>query len=175
MLHAEARRKARRNADGEYVPLAEQDTSAWDRETIAEAEELLLRASRFGIPGRFQIEAALQSAHVHRILTGESNWAEIVKLYDVLLALTGSPVVGVNRVLALAETDGPQIAVTELDKIATDSRLAEYQPYWAVRAELLTKLKNGSEAREAYQLAIGLERDPAVRRFLQRRLDALLA
>jgi predicted RNA polymerase sigma factor len=173
MLHAEARRAARRNADGEYVPLAEQDTSAWDSETIAEAEDLLLRASRSAIPGRYQIEAALQSAHVHRIRTGESNWAEIVKLYDVLFALTASPVVAVNRVLAVAETDGPQTALIELDKIAADSRLAEYQPYWAVRAELLTKLRRGTEAREAYQIAIGLERDPAVRRFLRRRQDAL--
>jgi RNA polymerase sigma-70 factor, ECF subfamily len=173
MLYAEARRAARRNADGEYVPLAEQDTSAWDFETIAEAEELLLRASKDGKPGRYQIEAALQSAHVHRIQTGISNWAEIVKLYDVLLALTESPVVAVNRVLAIAETDGSRIALMELDKIAGDSRLAEYQPYWAVRAELLTKLKKGSEAREAYQIAIGLERDPAVRRFLQRRQEAL--
>jgi predicted RNA polymerase sigma factor len=174
MLHADARRKARRNADGEYVPLAEQDTSAWDRETIAEAEELLLRASRHGIPGRYQIEAALQSAHVHRCLTGVSNWGEIVELYDVLFALTGSPVVAVNRVLAIAETEGPQVALAELDHIAADSRLAEYQPYWAVRAELLTKLKKGREARAAYQIAIGLERDPAVRRFLQRRQEALL-
>jgi RNA polymerase sigma-70 factor (ECF subfamily) len=173
MLHAEARRKARRNADGEYVPLAEQDTSSWDRETIAEAEELLLRASRHGVLGRYQLEAALQSAHVHRCVTGISNWGEIVKLYDVLFALTGSPVVAVNRVLAIAETEGPQLALTKLDKIATDSRLAEYQPYWAVRAELLMKLKKGSEAREAYQIAIGLERDPAVRRFLQRRQAAL--
>ncbi len=170
MLHAEARRKARRNADGEYIPLAEQDISAWDSAMIAEAEELLLRASKFGVPGRFQIEAALQSAHVHRIRTGESNWAEIVKLYDVLFALTGSPVVAVNRVLAVTETKGPQAALTELDKIAGDSRLAEYQPYWAVRAELLTKLKKKVEAREAYQIAIGLEHDPAVRRFFQRRL-----
>ncbi len=173
MLHAEARRKARRNADGEYVPLAEQDTSVWDDDTIAEAEELLLRASRYGVPGRYQLEAALQSAHVHRCRTGISNWSEIVQLYDVLLALTGSPVVAVNRVLAVAETEGPQIALAELDKIAADSRLAEYQPYWAVRAELLTKLKKGSEAREAYQMAIGLERDPAVRRFLQRRQESL--
>jgi predicted RNA polymerase sigma factor len=173
MLHAEARRKARRNADGEYVPLAEQDTSAWDRETIAEAEELLLRASRFAVPGRYQIEAALQSAHVHRIRSGVSNWAEIVKLYDVLFALTGSPVVAVNRVLAVAETEGPHIALAELDKIAADPKLAGYQPYWAVRAELLTKLKKGSAASEAYQVAIGLERDPAVRRFLQRKQEAL--
>src|ERR1700733_13014026 len=122
MLHAEARRKARRNGDGEYVPLAEQDTSAWDSETIAEAEELLLRASRFGVPGRFQIEAALQSAHVHRIRSGKSNWSDIVKLYDVLFALTGSPVVAVNRVLAVAEVEGPQVALTELDKIAADAR-----------------------------------------------------
>jgi predicted RNA polymerase sigma factor len=173
MLHAEARRAARRNADGEYVPLAEQDMSAWDQGTIAEAEDLLLRASRSASPGRYQIEAALQSAHVHRIRTGESNWAEIVKLYDVLFALTASPVVAVNRVLAVAETDGPQTALIELDKIAADSRLAEYQPYWAVRAELLAKLKKGSEAREAYQMAIGLERDPVVRRFLQRRVEAV--
>ncbi len=173
MLHAEARRKARRNGDGEYVPLAEQDTSAWDFDTIAEAEELLLRASKHGVPGRYQLEAALQSAHVHRIRTGVSNWCEIVKLYDVLFALTGSPVVAVNRVLAVAETEGPQVALAELDKIAVDPRLAEYQPYWAVRAELLAKMKKGIEAREAYQIAIGLERDPAVRRFLQRRQDAL--
>ena len=173
MLHAEARRAARRNASGEYVPLAEQDTSLWNDETIAEAEELLLGASRFAIPGRYQIEAALQSAHVHRIRSGVSNWSEIVKLYDVLFALTGSPVVAVNRVLAVAETEGPQVALIELDKIAADSRLAEYQPYWAVRAELLTKLRKGSEAREAYQVAIGLERDPAVRRFLQRRQESL--
>jgi RNA polymerase sigma-70 factor (ECF subfamily) len=173
MLHAEARRKARRNGNGEYVPLAEQDTSTWDFDTIAEAEELLLRASKHGVLGRYQLEAALQSAHVHRIRTGVSNWCEIVKLYDVLFALTGSPVVAVNRVLAVAETDGPQVALAELDKIAVDPRLAEYQPYWAVRAELLAKMKKGIEAREAYQIAIGLERDPAVRRFLQRRQDAL--
>jgi predicted RNA polymerase sigma factor len=175
MLHAEARRKARRNGDGEYVPLAEQDTSTWDFDTIAEAEELLLRASKYGVPGRYQLEAALQSAHVHRIRTGVSNWREIVELYGVLFALTGSPVVAVNRVLAVAETEGPQIALAELDKVAADSRLAEYQPYWAVRAELLAKMKKGSEAHAAYQVAIGLERDPAVRRFLQRRQDALPA
>ena len=173
MLHAEARRKARRSAAGEYVPLAEQDISAWDQETIAEAEELLLRASKFGVAGRYQLEAALQSAHVHRVRTGISNWAEIVKLYDVLFALTGSPVVAVNRVLAIAETDGPQVALVELDKIAADSRLAEYQPYWAVRADLLAKLEKGREAREAYEVAIGLERDPVVRRYLKRRLDAV--
>jgi RNA polymerase sigma-70 factor (ECF subfamily) len=173
MLHAEARRKARRNAAGEYVPLAEQDTSAWDSGTIAEAEELLIRASRFGVPGRYQLEAALQSAHVYRCHTGISNWNEIVKLYDVLFALTGSPVVAVNRVLAVAETEGPSVALAELDRIAADSRLAEYQPYWAVRAELLMKMKMGIEARAAYQVAVGLERDPAVRRFLQRRQDAL--
>jgi predicted RNA polymerase sigma factor len=175
MLHAEARRRARRNADGEYVPLAEQDVSTWDHETIAEAEELLLRASRYGVPGRFQIEAALQSAHVHRIRTGDSNWNEIVKLYDLLFALTGSPVVAVNRVLAVAEVEGAQVALAELDQVAADSRLAEYQPYWAVRAELLAKLKKGGEAREAYQFAIGLEHDPAVRRFLQRRMEAVVA
>jgi RNA polymerase sigma-70 factor, ECF subfamily len=132
-----------------------------------------LRASRYGVPGRYQIEAALQSAHVHRIRTGDSNWSEIMELYDGLFALTGSPVVAVNRVLAVTETDGPETALAELDRIAADSRMAEYQPYWAVRAELLAKLMKRSGAREAYQVAIGLERDPVVRRFLQRRMDAV--
>jgi predicted RNA polymerase sigma factor len=171
MLHAEARRRARRNSAGEYVPLAEQDPNAWDAESIEEAEDLLRRASEHGVAGRYQLEAALQSAHVHRCRTGISNWAEIAKLYDVLYELTGSPVVAVNRVVAIAETEGTDAAFSELEKVATDSRLAEYQSYWAVRAELLAKMGDRNAARDAYQIAIGLERDPAVRRFLQRRQE----
>lgn len=173
MLHAEARRRARRNAEGEYVPLAEQDPALWDWQMIDEAEALLLRASTFGSIGRYQLEAALQSAHVSRGRTGRDNWADVVHLYDALFALVGSPVVAINRALAIAELDSAGAALDAMPDAATDVRLAEYQPYWAARAELLAKSGAHAEARQTYEIAIGLERDPAVRRFLQQRQSAL--
>jgi RNA polymerase sigma-70 factor (ECF subfamily) len=173
MLHAEARRRARRNADGEYVPLAEQDPAVWDWQMIEEAETLLLRASTLGSIGRYQLEAALQSAHVSRGRTGRANWADVVHLYDALFALVGSPVVAINRALAIAELHGAGAALDAMPDVATDARLAEYQPYWAARAELLAKSGEHAQARHAYEIAIGLERDPAVRRFLQERQSAL--
>ena len=175
MFHAEARRRARRNADGEFVPLAEQDVALWDARMIDDAEALLTRASALGAIGRYQLEAALQSAHVHRCRTGESNWAAIVELYDALFALSLSPVIAINRALALAEVQGAAVALGAMPEAADDPRLAEYQPYWAARAELLTKTGNHHEARRAYDIAVGLERDPAVRRFLQRRQAAVSA
>jgi predicted RNA polymerase sigma factor len=173
MLHAEARRRARRNATGEYVPLAEQDPALWDWTTIEEAERLLLRASTSGIIGRYQLEAALQSAHVARRRTGLANWDDVVHLYDALFALTASPVVAINRALAIAELHGASAALDAMPNVAADARLAEYQPYWAARAELLAKTGAHAEARHAYEIAIGLERDAAVRRFLQQRQSAL--
>ena len=173
MLHAEARRRARRSAGGEYVPLAEQDPATWDGDMIHEAEGLLLRASALGSIGRYQLEGALQSAHVHRRRAGYSNWEEVVRLYDALLALCGSPVVAINRALAIAETAGAEAGLEALQAVAADERLGEYQPYWATRAELLARAGEHGEARHAYDIAIGLERDPAVRRFLQRRQAAL--
>ena len=175
MLHAEARRRARRNADGEYVPLAEQDPALWDWQMIEEAEALLRRASALGSIGRYQLEGALQSAHVYRRRTGQANWAAVVQLYDALLALTGSPVVAINRALAIAELQGAGAALEAMEEVAADARLAEYQPYWAARAELLAKTGAHGEARHAYEIAIGLERDPAVRRFLLQRQSALPA
>jgi predicted RNA polymerase sigma factor len=172
LLHAHARRRARRDARGEFVPLAGQDLEAWDWAAIEEAEGLLLRAAELGRPGRFQIEAALQSAHVERRRTGVANWTAVVRLYDTLLALAPSPVVAINRAMAVAERDGAEPALAALPDPADEPRLAEYQPYWAARAELLARHGAKSEARDAYQLAIGLERDPAVRRFLQRRQAA---
>jgi RNA polymerase sigma-70 factor (ECF subfamily) len=171
MLHAEARRHARRNQEGEFVPLAEQDVALWDSAMIEEAEALLKRASALSSIARYQLEAALQSAHVHRRRTGHANWVEIVQLYDALYTLGNSPVVAINRALALAEVHGAQAALEVLP--ASEPRLGEYQPYWAARAELLAKTGAHDEARHAYGLAIGLERDPAVRRFLQRRQAAL--
>ena len=173
MLHAEARRRARRNADGEYVPLAEQDPALWDWQMIEEAETLLFRASTLGSIGRYQLEAALQSAHVSRGRTRRANWADVVHLYDALLTLVGSPVVAINRALAIAELHGAGAALDAMPDVATDARLAEYQPYWAARAELLAKSGEHAQARHAYEIAIGLERDPAVRRFLQQRQSAL--
>jgi predicted RNA polymerase sigma factor len=175
MLHAQARRRARRKTDGEYVPLAEQDPALWDPQMIVEAEALLRRASALGAIGRYQLEGALQSAHVHRCRTGNANWAQVVQLYDALLALAGSPVVAINRALAIAEMHGAATALEAMREVAADARLAEYQPYWAARAELLGKTGAYGEARRAYEIAIGLERDPAVRRFLQRRQSALPA
>lgn len=173
MLYAEARRPARRNAKGEYVPLADQDPAVWNAGMIEEAEALLLRASTHGVVGRYQLEGAIQSAHVARRLSGHANWASVVQLYDVLLTLSESPVAAVNRALAIAELHGANAALVEMDKAAADERLAEYQPYWAARAELLGSVGAHEEARHAYDVAIGLERDESVRRFLEQRRASL--
>jgi RNA polymerase sigma-70 factor (ECF subfamily) len=175
MLHAEARRRVRRSEDGEYVPLANQDPALWDWKMIGEAEALLRHASTLGSIGRYQLEGALQSAHVYRCGTGQANWAEVVRLYDALFALAGSPVVAINRALAIAEVHGANSGLEAMQEVAADVRLAEYQPFWAARAELLARTGANGEARRAYEIAIGLERDPAVRRFLQRRQSTLPA
>jgi predicted RNA polymerase sigma factor len=169
MLHAEARRAARRQGQGEYVPLARQDPSLWHSGMMLEAEALLHRASGMGAIGRYQLEAALQSAHVYRCRTGRANWAEVVQLYDALFAIAGSPVVAINRALGIAELQGAQAGLQAMPDLKADTRLAEYQPYWAARAELLARIGDYEDARSAYEIAIGLERDPAVRTFLQRR------
>ena len=174
MLYAESRRRARRSPDGEFVPLAEQDVSQWDATMMNEAEELLRRAHSIGAIGRYQLEAALQSAHADRCRSGAANWPEIVHLYDALFAFSGSPVIAINRALAIAEKDGAAAGLEALPEPAADARLAEYQPYWATRAELLARTGASEEARQAYEVAIGLESDAAVRRFLQERQAALV-
>jgi RNA polymerase sigma-70 factor (ECF subfamily) len=174
MLYAEARRAARRSEDGDYVPLAAQDPKTWDAAMIEEAEALLLDASRAGRAGRYQLEAAVQSAHVVRRNGGDADWAAIAGLYEALLAMTGSPVVAINRAVALAEIDGAVAGIDALDALAAEARLAEYQPYWAARAELLARVGKAADADQAYARAIGLEADPAVRRFLQQRREAVM-
>ncbi|HSE11166.1 MAG TPA: DUF6596 domain-containing protein [Rudaea sp.] len=174
MLHAEARRDARRDADGDFVPLAEQDVARWNVPMIAEAESLLKTASALGSIGRYQIEAAVQSAHAERRRSGRPNWQAVLQLYDVLFEASASPVVAINRTLAIAEVHGANAALAALQDIASDERVIEYQPYWAARAELLSRTGAHDEARHAYEIAAGLERDPAVRRFLQRRQAQLL-
>ena len=186
MLFAEARRPARRDSLGRYVPLGEQDLSLWDADMIGEAEARLSRAGRLEGPGgglgRYQLEAAVQAVHAARRLTGRTDWAALVTLYDALAALAPSPVVTINRAVALAETPepmgGPKAALAELDALGDDKdwrgRLADYQPYWAARAGLLGRLGDAQGAALAYERAIGLERDPAVRAFLAERKAALV-
>ncbi len=173
MLYAEARRRARRSAEDAYIPLAEQDTALWDHERIAEAEAALLQARAAGLIGRFQLEAAIQSAHISRRRDGVNNWAAVVKLYDGLLALTASPVAAINRAVALAEVEGPDAGLAALDAVSADSRVRAYQPYWAARADLLARTGASRLASAAYEIAIGLERDPSVRQALEQRRSAL--
>ena len=167
MLYAEARRQARRDANGAYVPLDAQDVDLWDEPQILAAEALLHEANRAAGPtGRYQIEAAIQSAHVARRVSGRANWDAVVALYDVLLGLTHSPVALLNRAAALAETDGPEAALASLDAIAEDRRMESYQPYWAARGHLAARAGRKTEAHEALTLAIGLATDDAVRHYL---------
>jgi RNA polymerase sigma-70 factor, ECF subfamily len=173
MLYADARRAARRAANGDYIPLAEQDTARWDADLIAEAEALLRAASANGALGRYQLEAAIQSAHVVRRMTGRADWEAIELLYGALAALTGSPVIAINRAVAIAETRGPAAGLAALDALKDDPQLAAYQPYWAARAGLLARTGALAEADRTYELAIGLESDPAVRRFLQHQRERL--
>lgn len=171
MLYAEARRPARRSAEGEFVPLTAQRTELWDAPMIEEAEAALSRASGFGEIGRFQLEAAIQSAHVERRRTGKVAWSAIVELYEALVRLTGSPVAQINRAVALAEVEGADAGLQALAAVEADERIRTYQPYWAARAELLARTGAHGEVHQAYEIAIGMEADPAVRRFLERRRD----
>ncbi|MEI9412142.1 RNA polymerase sigma factor [Mesorhizobium salmacidum] len=173
MLFAEARRAARRDPAGDYVPLAEQDHALWDHALVDEAEACLRGAATKGVIGRYQLEAAVQSVHAARRLTGRTDWIAIRELYDALFSIAGSPVVAINRAVAIAETEGAVAGLAALYVLGDDKRLNDYQPYWAARAGLLARLGQGPQAVEAYDRAIGLERDPAVRRFLQEKRTAL--
>lgn len=175
MLYADSRRAARRDARGGYVPLDAQDVARWDVRAIEEAEALVRAAARCRQPGRFQLEAAIQSAHAVRRRGDAPDWDAIVRLYDALAAITGSPVVAVNRAVALSQRDGAAAGLDALDAIAPRERLASYQPYWAARADLLARCGRFAQARLGYERAAGLSIDPAVRAYLVARRDALPA
>jgi RNA polymerase sigma-70 factor (ECF subfamily) len=155
------------------VPLADQDTRVWDHAMIVEAEAFLRQASRFRRHGRYQLEAAVQSAHVERRLHGTDNRAAVLRLYDAIATLCDSPVVAINRSLAMADVHGAEAALAALPVANPENGLLNYQPYWAARAELLARTGAHREARQAYDLAIGLASDEAVRRFLQERRAAI--
>jgi RNA polymerase sigma-70 factor (ECF subfamily) len=168
MLHCEARRAARRDRDGHYVPLSEQNPKLWSLPLLEEAERLLADASKFGILGRFQLEAAIQSIHAERARGGRVEWRAIVQFYTQLIRM--SPTIGrqTGYAAALAEASGPEQGLAALDSIDRDA-VSAYQPYWAVRAHLLQRLGRPADASDAYDRAIGLAEDPAIREFLLNR------
>jgi len=165
MLHCEARRAARRDRGGRYVPLSEQDPNLWSLPLIEEAERHLAEASKCGQPGRFQLEAAIQSVHAERVRSGRVEWAAIVRFYEQLNRI--SPTIGMRTgyAAALAEAKEAERGLAVLDALNPDA-VSCYQPYWAVRAHLLESLGKDAEAQHAYDRAIGLAEDPAVREFL---------
>jgi len=165
MLYCEARRAARRDAAGAYVPLGFQDLRRWSRPMIEEAEEVLAGAARLKAAGRFQLEAAIQSVHAQRVRTGETDWEAVTLLYEGLLR--HAPTIGarVAHAAALGEARDAEAGLAALDAIPPDE-VATYQPYWALRGHVLKALGRAAEAGEAYERAIGLSEDPAVRAFL---------
>jgi len=165
MLHCEARRAARRGPKGQYVPLSQQDPNLWLHPLMEEAERHLSEAARHGRSGRFQLEAAIQSVHAERARGGRIEWAAIVTFYEQLVRI--SPTLGTQTgyAAAIAEANGPEAGLAVLDAIELDP-VSGYQPYWAVRAHLLQRLGKRPEALDAYDRAIGLAEDPAVREFL---------
>jgi len=172
MLYCEARRPARRSADGRFVPLSEQDPKDWSMPMIEEAEGELAVAFQMRRPGRYQIEAAIQSVHAERAHTGRIDSAAIAAFYDQLMQLAPSIGGAVACAAAHAEVQGPEAGLTLLDQIDSQAVIS-YQPYWAVRAHFLRQLGRPHAAAEAYERAIGLSDDPAVRTFLTERRNSL--
>ncbi len=163
MLHCESRRPARRTPDGAFVPLADQDPRLWSRTMLPEAEALLRGAARFATPGRFQIEAAIQSLHAQAVMTGEDCRLPLARFYDLLMSLAPSTGAAVARAVAYAEVGQGAAALGLLDAM---EGCAAYQPWWVARARVLWLLGNEQAARETAKTAAGLSDDPSVRSFL---------
>lgn len=165
MLYCEARRNARRSAQGAYVPLTQQDTQLWAQPMIDEAERELAQAATLKQLGRFQLEAAIQSLHAQRAVTQQVDWETLVLLYEGLIQL--SPTLGalVSYAAAISQAKGLEQGLVCLKKLPT-AAVDNYQPYWALKAHLLKQLDHKSEAQQAYARAIGLTEDAKVREFL---------
>ncbi|WP_328646304.1 RNA polymerase sigma factor [Amycolatopsis sp. NBC_00348] len=175
MLLTEARRPARVSASGELVALAEQDRGAWDAVLIAEGHGLVrerLAAAAAGVaPGRYQILAAINAVHTSARDMRDTDWSQVLALYDRLVRLDPSPIVALNRAIAVAELDGPEVALAAVDRLA--DKLAGYHAFHVTRADLLRRLGRGGPAREAYDRAIGLAGNTAETAYLTRRRDQL--
>ncbi|MFI6945773.1 RNA polymerase sigma factor [Streptomyces sp. NPDC050422] len=169
MLLTESRRPARSGPEGALVPLDEQDRGLWDRELIAEGQALVRRCLRRGSPGPYQIQAAVNAVHSDAAVAADTDWPQILRLYDQLLAVAPGPVVALNRAVAVAEVAGPREALALLDGL----ELGGYYVFHAVRADLLRRLGRVAEAAAAYEAAAGLTGNRAEQDFLRRRRDAL--
>jgi len=170
MLLQEARHGTRMDADGELVTLEDQDRSRWDRDRIDEATEILERALRRRRAGPFQIQAAIAACHATAPSLDETDWPQIVGLYDQLRRVLPSPLVDLNRAVALGMAQGPEAALTELDALTASGRLDGYHLLHAARADMLTKVGRDAEARESLKTALELAPTEAERRLLERRL-----
>jgi RNA polymerase sigma-70 factor (ECF subfamily) len=172
MLLTEARRTARVSASGELVPLGEQDRGAWNAALIAEGHQLVReRLAADAAPGRYQILAAINAVHTSAKHVRDTDWSQVVALYDQLVRLDPSPVIALNRAVAVAEVDGPEVALATVDGL--DDRLAGYHAYHATRAELLRRLGLSQKSRAAYDKAIELAGNIAETAYLTRRRDDL--
>jgi RNA polymerase sigma-70 factor (ECF subfamily) len=175
MLLTEARRAARVSASGELVPLDEQDRGAWDAALVAEGHRLVrerLAAAADGVaPGRYQILAAINAVHTSARAVDDTDWSQVVALYDQLVRLDPSPIIALNRAVAVAELDGPEVALAAVDPL--EDRLAGYHAYHATRADLLRRLGRGQDSRAAYDKAIELAGNTAETAYLTRRRDEL--
>jgi RNA polymerase sigma-70 factor, ECF subfamily len=169
MLLTDARRAARSTPDGELVLLADQDRSRWDRAQIAEGQELVRRCLRRGEPGPYQVQAAIAAVHSDAATMADTDWFQVVRLYDLLLTLTPTPVVALHRAVAVAEVDGPAVALPLVEALD----LGDHHLAHAVRADLLRRLGRRDEAAAAYRAALARAGNAAERAFLQRRLDEL--
>ncbi|MRG60257.1 RNA polymerase sigma factor [Agromyces sp. CFH 90414] len=174
MLLTEARRPARVGSNGELVPLAEQDRAAWDASLIAEGHRLVRERLEAGVaPGRYQLLAAINAVHTDAPDASDTDWTQVVALYDQLVRLDPSPIVSLNRAIAVAEVDGPAVGLALVDALAHDPALAGYHAFHATQAELLRRLERPTEARDAYDRAIALAGNTAEVGYLSRRRDQL--
>lgn len=170
MLMTEARRASRVSADGELVPLAEQDRGAWDRDLIAEGHALVRALIAGGVPpGRYQLQAAINAVHTDARDIRDTDWSQLSTLYDHLYAINPSPIVALNRAIVIAELDGAAVALAEVDRLD----LAGYHAWHATRADLLRRLGRSADACAAYDAAIDLAVNPAEARYLSRRRSSL--
>jgi RNA polymerase sigma-70 factor (ECF subfamily) len=169
MLLIEARREARVR-DGELVPLTEQDRGRWDRSLIAEGHTLVRECLAINRPGRHQLLAAINAVHTYAPTAAETDWTQIAALYDQLTALDPSPIVALNRAVAIAELDGSQVALALVDHLD----LASYHAWHVTRAELLRRLDRSEEARAAYDAALAVCDNTAERAYLRRKRDELV-
>ena len=173
MLLHDARREARVDADGDLVLLEDQDRSRWDADRIAEGTALVERSLRMGRPGPYQVQAAIAALHDGAPTAADTDWRQIVLLYDTMRRMDPSPVVALNQAVAVAMADSPATGLAMVEAVGADGALEDYPYFHAARADLLRRLERRSEAADAYRRAVALTDNGPERAFLERRLDEM--